>query len=232
MDLAINDDVRKVFEIRSEILRAMREFMDEKGFIEIETPLLQSVYGGASATPFKTHINAFNTQVYLSIAPELYLKRALVGGFDRVYEITKKFRNEGVDRSHNPEHMTIEWYQGYADYNDGMKMTEEFIKYLTKKIHGKYKIEFQGNKIDVSKWNRMSIGDAIKKYLGEDIEQVKSDEDAKELARKHNIPEEEITKTNIADELMKLFRHKLIQPTFLTDQIEYAHIRIILRICT
>lgn len=217
LDLVINPEVKRVFIIRNKMMNAMREFMEKNNFVEIETPLLQSVYGGAAATPFKTHCNAFNSDVYLSIAPELYLKKALVGGFDRVYEITKKFRNEGVDKFHNPEHMTIEWYQGYADYNDGMKMVEEFMKYIVKKIYGQYTFEYQGNKIDVSKWETLTLEKAIKKYLKEDITKIKTDADAKKIAKKHEIEENGITKGNIADELMKLFRSQLIQPTFLID---------------
>ena len=217
LDLAINPEVKNIFLIRSKLMEAMREFMKINNFIEIETPLLQSIYGGAAATPFKTHCNAFDSDVYLSIAPELYLKKALVGGFDRVYEITKKFRNEGVDRSHNPEHMTIEWYQGYADYNEGMRMVKEFLKYIVKQVFGKYTFEYQGNKIDISKWETLTLAEAIKKYLKEDVSKIKTDSDAKKMAKKHGIEEDGITKGNIADELMKTFRDKLIQPTFLTD---------------
>jgi lysyl-tRNA synthetase, class II len=217
LDLIMNPDVKEVFEIRAKILEAMREFMTKNNFIEIETPLLQSVYGGAAAKPFKTHCDAYNSDIYLSIAPELYLKKALVGGFDRVYEITKKFRNEGVDRQHNPEHMTIEWYQGYADYNDGMQMFENFVKTIAKKLTGKTTLEYQGNKIDLNKWKKITMRDAIKKYLKEDINEIKTDEQAKKIAKKHEISSEGITKINISDELMKLFREKLIQPTFLID---------------
>ncbi len=217
LDLLINPKVKEIFVTRNKIMNAMREFMQENEFIEIETPLLQNIYGGASAKPFKTHCDAFNSDVYLSIAPELYLKKALVGGFDRVYEITKKFRNEGVDKSHNPEHMTIEWYQGYADYNEGMRMVKEFIKYVVKKVFGKYTFEYQGNKIDVSKWKTLTLAEAIKKYLKEDISKINTDSDAKVIAKKHGIETMGITKANISDELMKLFRDKLIQPTFLTD---------------
>jgi lysyl-tRNA synthetase class 2 len=217
LDLLLNPEVKRIFLIRNKMMNAIREFMEKNNFIEIETPLLQSIYGGASATPFKTHCNAFNSEVYLSIAPELYLKKALVGGFDRVYEVTKKFRNEGVDKFHNPEHMTIEWYQGYADYNEGMEMVKEFIKHIVKKVYGKYVFEYQGNKIDVSKWETLTLEEAIKKYLQEDITEIKNDEDAKQVAKKHGIEEEGRTKANIADELMKLFRFKLIQPTFLID---------------
>lgn len=217
VDLIVNPEVKEVFLKRTKILKVMREFMEIKGFIEIETPLLQSIYGGALAKPFKTHCDAYNSEVYLSIAPELFLKKALVGGFDRVYEITKKFRNEGVDRQHNPEHMTIEWYQGYADYNDGMDLFEELMKMIATALFGKLTFEYQGNKIDLSKWERITLLDAIKKYLGEDISHIKTDEEAKEIAQKHGIEPEGITKANLADELMKLFREKLIQPTFLID---------------
>jgi lysyl-tRNA synthetase, class II len=217
LDLLVNPYVKKIFTIRHSILKAMREFMEENDFTEIETPLLQPIYGGAAAQPFKTHCNAFDSDVYLSIAPELYLKKALVGGFDRVYEITKKFRNEGVDRSHNPEHMTIEWYQGYADYNDGMKMVEEFMKYLAKKVLGRYTFIYQGHEIDLSKWERLTLEEAIKKYINEDVSLVKTEEQAKEVAKKHGIDSDGITRANLPDELMKTFRDKLIQPTFLTD---------------
>lgn len=217
LDLIMNLEVREVFEKRAKIIDAMRQFMDKNDFIEVETPLLQTIYGGALAKPFKTHCDAYNSDLYLSIAPELFLKKALVGGFDRVYEITKKFRNEGVDRQHNPEHMTIEWYQAYADYNDGMKLFEELIKSIAKKLFGKLTFEHQGKKIDLNKWTKIPLLDAIKKYLGEDISKIKNDSEAKKIAKKHGLDEKAITKVNLADELMKLFREKLIQPVFLID---------------
>jgi lysyl-tRNA synthetase class 2 len=217
LDLVLNSNVRLIFEIRAKILEAIREFMKLKKFLEVETPLLQAIYGGASAKPFKTHCNAFNSDVFLSIAPELYLKKAMVGGLGSVYEITKKFRNEGVDRSHNPEHMTIEWYQENADYEEGMKLFEEFMKHIAMRVFGKLTFEYAGNKIDLSKWEKLSLEQAIKKYLGEDISKIKTDADAKKIAKKHGIEINGITKTNLPDELMKLFREKLIQPTFLTD---------------
>jgi lysyl-tRNA synthetase class 2 len=217
LDLILNENVRNIFKIRAKMLEGMREFMKIKGFLEIETPLLQSIYGGASAKPFKTHCNAFNSDVFLSIAPELYLKKAMVGGLGSVYEITKKFRNEGVDRSHNPEHMTIEWYQENADYEDGMKLFEEFMKYLAMKVFGKLAFEYNGNKIDLSKWEKLTLEQAVKKYLNEDISKIKTDADAKKIAKKHNLEVNKITKINLPDELMKLFREKLIQPVFLTD---------------
>lgn len=218
LDMTVNPDVRKVFGARAKIIEALRDFMKKHEFIEVETPLLQGCYGGACAKPFMTHCEAYNSSLYLSIAPELYLKKALVGGFERVYEITKKFRNEGVDRMHNPEHMTIEWYQGYADYNDGMALFEELMKDLAMKMTGKTEIEYQGNKINFAKWKRLPLLDAIKEYLNEDVSKVKSDEEAKKIAKKHGIEKiDEVTKLNLPDELMKLFRDKIIQPTFLVD---------------
>ncbi|MAG11006.1 lysine--tRNA ligase [Candidatus Pacearchaeota archaeon] len=217
LDLIMNSEVRKIFETRAIILEVMREFMKKKKFVEVETPLLQTIYGGALAKPFKTHCDAYNSDVYLSIAPELFLKKAQVGGFENVYEITKKFRNEGVDRQHNPEHMTIEWYQAYADYNDGMDLFEELIKTIAKKLFGKLIFKYQGHKINLAKWRRVPILKAIKENLNEDISRVKSDAEAKKIAKKHGIEPTGITKTILADELMKLFRHKLIQPTFLID---------------
>lgn len=217
LDLTINKEVREIFEKRAVILNAMREFMAKNNFIEVETPILQTVYGGALAKPFKTYIEAYDMDVYLSIAPELPLKKALVGGFDRVYEITKKFRNEGVDRAHNPEHMTIEWYQAFASYEEGMDLFEEFLQYVAKKVFGKLTFEYQGHQINLAKWKRIPLDKAIKEYLGEDVSKIKSDIDAIKIAEKHGINPEGITKVTIQDELMKLFRHKLIQPTFLID---------------
>lgn len=217
LDMVMNPEVKDVFVIRAKILKSIRDFMEEKNFIEIETPLLQTIYGGAMAEPFKTHFNAYKMDVYLSIAPELFLKKALVGGFERVYEITKKFRNEGVDRQHNPEHMTIEWYQSYADYNQGMDLFEELIKKIAKDLFGSLKFEYQGQIIDLSKWKRIPILDAIKEYLNEDISDIETDAEAKKIAKKQGIDPNKVTKGNLADEFMKLFREKIIQPTFLID---------------
>lgn len=218
LDMVMNPSVKEVFEKRAKIIEVMRKLMDKHNFIEVETPLLQTIYGGAMAQPFKTHINAYDTEVYLSIAPELFLKKALVGGFDKVYEITKKFRNEGVDRQHNPEHMTIEWYQAYADYQDGMDLVEELFKETAKVLFGKTILEYQGHKIDLGKkWKRIPILEAIRQNLKEDISKVKTDAEAKKIAKKHGIDPAKVVKGNLADELMKLFREKLIQPTFLID---------------
>ena len=217
LDLIMSPQVKEVFVKREVILQAIREFMKKNDFIEVETPILQAVYGGANAKPFKTHCDAFDSDVYLSIAPELYLKRCLVGGFDRVYEITKKFRNEGVDREHNPEHMTIEWYQAYADYEDGMWLFSELMRLIAQRLFGKTSFEYQGNNIDLSKWKRIPLLDAIKEHLKIDISKIKTDQEARKIAYKHGINPANITKINLAEELLKLFRNKLIQPTFLTD---------------
>jgi lysyl-tRNA synthetase class 2 len=217
LDMIMNPDVKDVFVKRAKILDVIRNFMKENDFIEVETPVLQAVYGGAAAKPFKTHCDAYDSDLFLSIAPELYLKKCLVGGFDRVYEITKKFRNEGIDRSHNPEHMTIEWYQAYADYNDGMKLFEDLMKKICKELNGKTSFEFNGNVINLAKWERLSLFYAIKKYLKEDISKVKTNADAKKIAEKHGIDSKGVTKINLPDELLKIFREKIIQPTFLID---------------
>jgi lysyl-tRNA synthetase class 2 len=217
LDMIMNPDVKDVFVKRAKILDVIRNFMKENDFIEVETPVLQAVYGGAAAKPFKTHCDAYDSDLFLSIAPELYLKKCLVGGFDRVYEITKKFRNEGIDRSHNPEHMTIEWYQAYADYNDGMKLFEDLMKKICKELNGKTSFEFNGNVINLAKWERLSLFYAIKKYLKEDISKVKTNADAKKIAEKHGIDSHGVTKINLPDELLKIFREKIIQPTFLID---------------
>ena len=214
--MTMNPDVRDVFVVRARVLEILREFMRKNNFVEVETPLLQTIYGGASAKPFKTHCDAYNSDLYLSIAPELYLKKALVGGFDRVYEITKKFRNEGVDRQHNPEHMTIEWYQAYADYEDGMDLFEEMMKMIAMSLFGKLEINYQGHKINLGKWEKIGLLEAIRKYLKVDVSNVKTDAEARRIAKKHGI-DKGVTKVNLPDELMKLFRHKLIQPVFLTD---------------
>lgn len=216
LDLILNEKSRNVFKIRAKIFKIVRDFMEEKGFLEVETPLLQSIYGGASAKPFKTHCDAFDSEVYLSIAPELYLKKAMIGGLGSVYEITKKFRNEGVDRSHNPEHMTIEWYQENADYNDGMDLFEELLKRICMGVHGKLEFEYQGKKIDFSKWERLSMADAIKKYLNVDVLKIKTFADVKNLVEKYDLGED-TTIVNVQDELMKTFRNKIINPTFLID---------------
>jgi lysyl-tRNA synthetase, class II len=187
LDLIMNPEVKEVFEKREKALDFIREFLKERGFKEVETPYLQTIYGGASAKPFKTHLNALNMDLYLSISPELYLKRLIVGGYDKVFTISRNFRNEGIDRWHNPEFTMMEIYQAYADYNDMMKLFEDIYEYVFKKVNGSTKVKFRGKTIDFKKpWKRMTMTDAIKKYAEIDVEKM----DEKELAefiKKNNI---------------------------------------------
>ena len=166
VDLILNDDVKNVFKLRSGIVSRIRSFLDAKGFIEVETPMMQSMAGGAAGKPFKTHHEALGIDLYLRIAPELYLKRLLVGGFDRVYEINRNFRNEGISVRHNPEFTMLEVYEAYSDCEGMMKLTEEMISCLAKELLGKTEIEYQGKTIDLSKWERISFADLMKEQFG------------------------------------------------------------------
>jgi lysyl-tRNA synthetase class 2 len=168
VDLFSNLDAREVFVKRGKALRAIREFFDERGYLEVETPMMQQIAGGAAARPFKTHHNALDLDLFLRIAPELYLKRLVVGGFDRVYEINRNFRNEGVSTQHNPEFTMLEFYQAYANYHDLMQITEDLIEFVAKKVNGTTKIEFNGNKIDLSKWTRLTMREAIREFWPEE----------------------------------------------------------------
>ncbi len=172
LDLIANgDEVRQVFVTRSRTITAMRRYLDEQGFIEVETPILQPLYGGATARPFVTHHNALDRDLYLRIATELYLKRLIVGGFERVYEIGRDFRNEGIDRSHNPEFTMMECYQAYADYNDMMKLVEEMICFIAQEVKGSPRVTYQGTEIDLTPpWPRICLLDAITEYTGIDVE--------------------------------------------------------------
>ncbi|NQT89720.1 MAG: lysine--tRNA ligase [Candidatus Omnitrophica bacterium] len=167
LDLIANDDVRKIFSIRSRIITQIRRFFDERGYMEVETPMLQPLAGGAAGRPFKTHHNVYDKDLYLRIAPELYLKRLLVGGFERVYEINKSFRNEGISPRHNPEFTMLEVYTAYADYNDLLSLTEELIYNLVKDMTGKAKIEYKGKEIDFTPpWERISFANLMKDLYG------------------------------------------------------------------
>ncbi|MFQ6093560.1 MAG: lysine--tRNA ligase, partial [bacterium] len=165
LDLIMNPEVKEAFRIRTEVIRAMRAFLDGRGFLEVETPVLQPLYGGASAHPFITHHNALDVDFYLRIADELYLKRLIVGSFEKVYEFAKDFRNEGMDRTHQPEFTQMELYQAYVDYNDLMALVEEMISSVALKVLGKNDIEYQGERIDLAPpWRRMSLFESIQKY--------------------------------------------------------------------
>ncbi len=217
LDLIFNEEVKSKFETRSKIIKEIRSFLDKKGFLEVETPILTLNYGGAKAEPFKTHLNAMDLDLYLRISLELYLKRLMVGGFEKVYEIGKCFRNEGVDRSHNPDFTMLEFYWAYADHKDLMKFTEEMFKHLVKKINGSLKVEYEGKEIDFSTpWKRVEFSQLLKKETGIDIDEIHITalrKEAKKLGVKLEKGED---KTEIADKIYKkTCRPKIWQPTFL-----------------
>jgi len=177
LDLISDEESRKVFVIRSKIVREIRRFLDDRGFLEVETPVLQPIYGGAAAYPFSTHHRALDMKLFLKISPELYLKRLIVGGYEKVYEIGKNFRNEGIDRSHNPEFMMLEYYEAYTDYLDQMKQFEELVCHVVKEVRGTYKFSYQGKDIDFSPpWRRLSVRDSIREYGGFDPQEMSVDE--------------------------------------------------------
>jgi lysyl-tRNA synthetase class 2 len=223
LDLIMNPDVKKTMEMRSEIIRHIREFMHKRGFTEVETPLLQIQYGGASARPFKTHINAWDMPMYLSISPELYLKRLVVGGMEKVFTICKNFRNEGVDASHNPEFTMIEAYQAYGDYNDMMELMEECWEYCAKKVLGTTKIKtaYKGNEVEIdlkAPWPRITTQEAMKKYANIDI-CASSEEDLKKECKKHNLEyPENASWGELVEVLMDVIEEHIVQPTHVPDR--------------
>jgi len=218
LDLIMNPEVKEVFQKRTKILEAIRELLKKKGIEEVETPFLQTIYGGAAARPFKTHLNALDIDLFLAISPELYLKRLIVGGYDKVYTISRNFRNEGIDRWHNPEFSMMEIYIAYADYNDMMDLFEEIYEYACKKINGTTKVNFRGKMIDFKiPWKRMTMNQAIKKWAGINVEKM-SDRELIEFADKNKV---EIKERNWGWAMQGIFEHfcedKLEQPTFITD---------------
>jgi lysyl-tRNA synthetase, class II len=223
VDVIMNQDVKDAFIKRTEILKAIRQFLDNKGFMEVETPILSPIAGGAAARPFVTHHNALDIDMYLRIATELYLKRLIVAGFEKVYEMGKNFRNEGIDIKHNPEFEAIELYQAYADYNDMMEITENMVAYVCKKVLGTTKVMYQDTEIDFAPpWRRITMVDAVKEYAGVDFNTIKTDEEAREIAKEKglelNKELEYCTKGDILNALFEEFgEDKLIQPTFLYD---------------
>lgn len=220
VDLIMNQDSKNVFIKRSKILKEIRSFLADRDFMEVETPMLVANAGGAAARPFETHYNALNEDVKLRISLELYLKRLIVGGLERVYEIGRVFRNEGVDTRHNPEFTLMELYQAYTDYEGMMELTESMFRYLAEKVCGSAKISYNGIEIDLSKpFERLTMNDAIKKYVGIDFDEVADDEAAKKLAAEHHIEYEERHKKG---DIINLFfeeycEKELIQPTFIMD---------------
>jgi lysyl-tRNA synthetase, class II len=219
LDLLLNPEVKKNFEIRAQIIKEIRSFLDDRGFMEVETPILQPLYGGANARPFITHHNTLNIDLYMRIALELYHKRLVVGGIERVFEIGKNFRNEGMDRTHNPEFTMLELYQAYADYNDIMNLTEDMILHIANKVFGKEVVLFGDTEISFKKpWKRASMIDLVKEESGFDASNFDF-EKIKAFCEKHGI---EVDKTAGSGKLIealfeKFVEPKLIQPTFVTD---------------
>ena len=221
VDLIMNPEVKETFITRTKIITEIRKILDEKGYIEVETPVLNTIAGGATARPFITHHNTLDMDMYLRIATELYLKRLIVGGFDKVYELGKDFRNEGMDIRHNPEFTMIELYSAYEDYNDMMNITEEIVTKVAKNVIGKETVNYQGTDIKLSlPWKRISMIDAIKEATQVDFNQINTDEEAIKIAKEKNVELEEGKKTRgyIINAFFETFvEENLIQPTFIYD---------------
>lgn len=221
VDLIVNPEVRDTFIKRSVIIKELRNILDEKGYLEVETPILNNLITGDAARPFVTHHNTLDMDMYLRIAPELNLKRLIVGGFEKVYEICKNFRNEGMDIKHNPEFTNVELYAAYEDYNDMMNITEEIITRLCMKVNGTLKINYQGTDINLeAPWRRITMIDAIKEVTGIDFNNIKTDEEAIKIAKEKNVELEEgkTTRGHIINEFFETFvEETLIQPTFIMD---------------
>ena len=221
VDMIVNPEVKETFVLRSKIIKELRRILDEKGYMEVETPMLTTVATGDAARPFATHHNTLNLDMYLRIAPELNLKRIIVGGIDKVYEIGKNFRNEGMDIKHNPEFTNMELYSAYEDYNDMMNITEEIISTIATNVLGTTKINYQGTDIDLTPgWRRVTMIDAIKEVTGIDFNEIKTDEEARKLAEEKNVEVDPIknTRGHIINEFFEEFvEETLIQPTFIID---------------
>ncbi len=220
VDLIVNPEVKKTFAMRSKIVHYIREYLDERGYMEVETPILHGTAGGAAARPFITHHNTLNIDMYLRIATELHLKRLIVGGFEKVYEIGRIFRNEGMDMKHNPEFTTMELYEAYTDYNGMMELCENLFAYCAEKLYGTTKIAYQGENIDLTPpWTRMTMNDSVKKYAGVDVMACADDEEARQLAKKMHVEvDADATRGKVLAEFFDAFvEEKLAQPTFITD---------------
>ena len=220
VDLIMNDDSRRNFTIRSKFISYVRAFLDGRDFMEVETPVLNTISGGATARPFITHHNTLDIDMYLRIATELNLKRLIVGGIERVYEIGRIFRNEGMDTKHNPEFTTVELYQSYADFNDMMDLFEDLLSGAAMSILGTYKCCWQGEEIDLTPgWERLTMAEAVKKYVGVDFMAIESDADAVEAAKKAGVDMDKVESTwghALYESFDQLVEEKLIQPTFIT----------------
>ncbi len=221
VDLIVNPEVRRAFEIRSAFVKYLRSYLDGRGYMEVETPVLNTISGGATARPFITHHNTLDIDMYMRIATELHLKRLIVGGLERVYEVGRIFRNEGMDTKHNPEFTTVELYEAYADFNDMMDIFEELLSGAAKEILGTYHVTWQGEDIDLSPgWPRMPMYEAVKKYTGVDFMAITSDEEAVAAARSIGVELPETADKTWGNALYECFdqkvEEKLIQPTFIT----------------
>ncbi len=220
LDLIVNPEVKDTFMKRSIIIREIRRYLDQKDFLEVETPVLHSIAGGAAARPFVTHHNALDIDMYMRIAPELKLKRLIVGGFEKVYEIGRVFRNEGLSIRHNPEFTLMELYQAYADYEDIMNLTEDLIRHVANTVIGTAVVEYNGDTIDLEKpFTRLTMVDAVKQYAGVDFRAINDVEEARAVAKEHNVAFEE---RHLRGDILNLFfehyvEEKLIQPTFITE---------------
>ena len=218
VDLIVNPEVKDVFVLRSKIISEIRRFLENRGFLEVETPILNTIAGGATARPFITHHNSLDIGMYLRIASELYLKRLIVGGFDKVYEIGRMFRNEGMDATHNPEFTTMELYQAYGDFEDMMEITETMVEYVANKVKGSTVVEFDGNEIELkAPWRRVSMIDAVKEFSGVDFNEITEYEDAVKIAKEKNIEVKDSRGEIIAEFFDEFVEEKLIQPTFIVD---------------
>jgi len=218
LDLISNPEVKGYLITRAKILKYMRDFLDSRGYVEFETPILQHTYGGANASPFKTHFNALNEDMFLRVADELYLKRLIVGGFDKVYEVSKDFRNEDIDSTHNPEFTQIEAYEVYKDYEDYMKMTEELLSGMVKSLFGSYKIDYQGKELDFTPpFKRVYWVKELKDKIGIDVSTL-SDEEAVKIAEKEKLETSMKNAYHVSDELFdKYIKPELFNPTFVLD---------------
>jgi len=218
LDLLMNPEVKEVLDKREKIINAIREFMQNKKFNEVDTPYLQSIYGGAAAEPFKTHLNALDMDLFLAISPELYLKRLIVGGYDKVFTIARNFRNEGIDRWHNPEFTMMEIYQAYADYNDMMELMEDLYVYVAKKVNGSTKVKFREKTLDFKKpWKRMTMAQAIKKFVDIDVNKM-SGKELLDFIKKNKIEKKGETWGWAVSAIFEHFcEDKIEQPTFILD---------------
>ena len=220
LDLISNEESRRIFLIRSRIVSAMRRFLEARGFLEVETPILQPLYGGAAARPFTTHHNVLDTKLYLRISDELYLKRLIIGGLEKVYEIGKDFRNEGISTKHNPEFTMLECYQAYADYNDMMELTEQMIAQIAKEALGTTRIHYQGHEVDLKPpWPRVTLREAILKETAIDIEEHRTLEGLHQQLKKRSLKvDTQKSWGKLVDEIFKEYvEPKLIEPTFIMD---------------